>query len=125
MVVASFLVKNLHIDWRLGEQHFASYLIDFDPALNNGNWQWSASTGCDAQPYFRVFNPWRQQFKFDRDCTYIKRWVPELRGLSPKQIHGLEKIDEGYRSKILDLRSTSEESKRRFRDLSEKERINP
>ena len=117
MVVASFLTKNLHIDWREGERHFARYLIDFDPALNNGNWQWSASTGCDAQPYFRIFNPWRQQLKFDRECTYIKQWVPELRELSSNQIHALEKTDDGYLEKILDLQLTGAESKRRFQLL--------
>ena len=119
MIVASFLTKNLHIDWRKGERHFARYLIDFDPALNNGNWQWGASTGCDAQPYFRVFNPWRQQLRFDKDCAYIKHWVPELRELTPRQIHALEKDDAGYRTKIVDLKSSSEESKRRFKALAE------
>lgn len=78
MIVASFLVKDLHIDWRWGEKYFAQTLIDYDPALNNGNWQWAASTGCDAQPYFRIFNPWTQTLKFDPDCLYIKRYVPEL-----------------------------------------------
>jgi deoxyribodipyrimidine photo-lyase len=91
MVVASFLVKDLHIDWRWGERYFAQNLIDYDPAVNNGNWQWAASTGCDAQPYFRIFNPWRQQQRFDPECVYIRKWVPELDGLSPKDIHGLEK----------------------------------
>lgn len=87
MVVGSFLVKDLHIDWRWGEKYFAQTLIDYDPAVNNGNWQWVASTGCDAQPYFRIFNPWSQQKKFDPECLYIKRWVPELRDLPPKVIH--------------------------------------
>ena len=87
MVVASFLVKDLHIDWRWGELYFARKLIDYDPAVNNGNWQWAASTGCDAQPYFRVFNPWSQSLKFDPDCIYIKRWVPELNSLTPSAIH--------------------------------------
>lgn len=87
MVVASFLTKDLHIDWRWGEKYFAQKLIDYDPAVNNGNWQWSASTGCDAQPYFRIFNPWNQQKKFDPDCVYIKRWIPELREFSAKSIH--------------------------------------
>ena len=87
MIVGSFLVKDLHIDWRWGEKYFAQTLIDYDPAVNNGNWQWVASTGCDAQPYFRIFNPWSQQKKFDPDCDYIKKWVPELRDLSPKAIH--------------------------------------
>lgn len=87
MIVASFLVKDLHIDWRWGEKYFAQQLVDYDPAVNNGNWQWSASTGCDAQPYFRIFNPWLQQVKFDPECAYIKKWVPELKDLDSKSIH--------------------------------------
>ncbi|NDD54825.1 deoxyribodipyrimidine photo-lyase, partial [bacterium] len=87
MVVASFLVKDLLLDWRLGEQYFATKLVDYDPAVNNGNWQWAASTGCDAQPYFRIFNPWLQQKTYDPDCAYIKHWVPELRNLASPQIH--------------------------------------
>lgn len=87
MIVASFLTKDLHIDWRWGEQYFARQLVDYDPSLNNGNWQWSASTGCDAQPYFRIFNPWLQQIKFDKDCAYIKKWIPELRNVDSKIIH--------------------------------------
>lgn len=89
MIVASFLVKDLHISWRWGESFFARHLTDYDPAVNNGSWQWSASTGCDAQPYFRIFNPWLQQKRFDPDCIYIKRWVPELKNLTPKVIHTL------------------------------------
>jgi deoxyribodipyrimidine photo-lyase len=87
MIVASFLVKDLHINWQDGEKYFAQQLVDYDPAVNNGNWQWSASTGCDAQPYFRIFNPWLQQKKFDHDCTYIKQWVPELKNYTAKEIH--------------------------------------
>jgi deoxyribodipyrimidine photo-lyase len=87
MVVGSFLTKDLHINWRWGEKYFAQTLIDYDPAVNNGNWQWVASTGCDAQPYFRIFNPWSQQRKFDPDCRYIKKWVPELSTLPPEVIH--------------------------------------
>jgi deoxyribodipyrimidine photo-lyase len=87
MVVASFLVKDLLINWQWGEKYFARHLIDYDPAVNNGNWQWAASTGCDAQPYFRIFNPWSQGKKFDAECTYIKKWVPELASLAPKVIH--------------------------------------
>lgn len=89
MITASFLTKDLHLDWRLGEKYFASKLVDYDPALNNGNWQWAASTGCDAQPYFRIFNPWLQQAKFDPDALYIKHWVPELATVSAKIIHAL------------------------------------
>ena len=87
MIVASFLVKDLHINWLWGEKYFAQILVDYDPAVNNGNWQWCASTGCDAQPYFRIFNPWLQQKKFDRDCIYIKKWVPELHEYDNKIIH--------------------------------------
>lgn len=78
MIAASFLVKDLLIDWRWGEQYFAQKLVDYDPAVNNGNWQWAASTGCDAQPYFRVFNPDLQQKRFDPAFHYIQRWVPEV-----------------------------------------------
>lgn len=87
LIVASFLVKDLHIDWRWGEKYFAQQLVDYDPCVNNGNWQWSASTGCDAQPYFRIFNPWLQQKKFDAHCDYIKEWVPELKDVDAKEIH--------------------------------------
>lgn len=89
MIVASFLVKDLHISWRWGESFFARHLTDYDPAVNNGSWQWAASTGCDAQPYFRIFNPWLQQKRFDPECVYIKRWIPELKNLPPKAIHDL------------------------------------
>lgn len=91
MVVASFLTKDLHIDWREGERYFAQHLVDYDPAVNNGNWQWAASTGCDAQPYFRIFNPWLQQKKFDPDAIYIHRWLPELHDLDTAEIHNLGK----------------------------------
>lgn len=77
LVVASFLTKHLLIDWRWGERYFAKKLLDYDMASNNGNWQWCAGTGCDAAPYFRVFNPEEQTKKFDPDFKYIKRWVPE------------------------------------------------
>jgi len=93
MITASFLVKDLHINWQWGEKYFAQKLVDYDPAVNNGNWQWAASTGCDAQPYFRVFNPWLQQKKFDPHCLYIKQWIPELANSPTNTIHALsEKI---------------------------------
>ncbi len=78
MVVASFLTKHLLLDWRMGEAYFAGKLLDFDLASNNGNWQWCAGTGADAQPYFRIFNPIAQQQKFDPDFIYIKKWIPEF-----------------------------------------------
>ncbi len=87
MITASFLTKDLLIDWRKGETWFARNLLDFDLAANNGGWQWSASTGCDAQPYFRIFNPVAQSRKFDPEGEFIKSEIPELRGFSKKNIH--------------------------------------
>ncbi len=87
MVVASFLTKDLGIDWRRGEAYFATHLIDFDLAANNGGWQWASSSGCDAQPYFRIFNPISQSEKFDPEGKFIKRYLPQLAGLSAKAIH--------------------------------------
>lgn len=87
MIVASFLTKDLGIDWKWGEQYFAEKLNDFDLAANNGGWQWAASTGCDAQPYFRIFNPVMQSRKFDSQGGFIRRYVPELTLLSSGDIH--------------------------------------
>lgn len=92
MVVASFLVKNLLIDWRKGEQYFAQSLVDYDPSSNNGGWQWCASTGTDSQPYFRVFSPTLQMKKYDKNCEYIKKWIPELKNVSNKIILNWENI---------------------------------
>lgn len=78
MITASFLIKHLIIDWRWGETYFAKKLLDYDLASNNGNWQWVAGTGCDAAPYFRIFNPIEQLKKFDSDFVYVKKWIPEL-----------------------------------------------
>ncbi|WP_019866649.1 cryptochrome/photolyase family protein [Methylovulum miyakonense] len=90
MITASFLVKDLRISWRWGERYFAQHLVDYDPCVNNGNWQWAASTGCDAQPYFRIFNPWLQQQKFDPQGDYLYQWLPELRKVPIKTIHQWE-----------------------------------
>jgi deoxyribodipyrimidine photo-lyase len=87
MVTASFLTKDLGIDWRQGEAWFAQQLLDFDLAANNGGWQWASSSGCDAQPYFRIFNPVSQSEKFDADGRFIRRYCPELAGLDAKAIH--------------------------------------
>jgi deoxyribodipyrimidine photo-lyase len=86
MVTSTFLMKDLHIDWRHGERYFATRLVDYDPASNNGGWQWSAGTGSDSQPYFRIFNPWTQAKRFDNDCLYIKKWVPELLDIPNKDV---------------------------------------
>ncbi len=121
MITASFLVKDLHIDWHWGEQYFARHLIDYDPSVNNGNWQWAASTGCDAQPYFRIFNPWRQQKRFDSDCFYIKQWIPELKDVSATIMNNPELLKEvkGYFKPICDHKSRAEEAKRMFKEISE------
>jgi deoxyribodipyrimidine photo-lyase len=95
MIVAMFLSKDLFLDWRLGEKHFMLSLIDGDLASNNGGWQWSASTGTDAAPYFRIFNPISQSQKFDPDGVYIRRWVPELAGIQGPAIHAPHDEDEG------------------------------
>ncbi|WP_395688271.1 cryptochrome/photolyase family protein [Caenimonas koreensis] len=87
MVVASFLTKDLGLDWRRGERYFALHLNDYELSSNNGNWQWAASTGCDAQPWFRIFNPVSQSRKFDADGTFIKRYLPQLEALGAKAIH--------------------------------------
>lgn len=87
MVAASFLIKDLLIDWRWGERYFAEALNDFDLSANNGGWQWAASSGCDAQPYFRIFNPISQSEKFDAEGSFIRKYVPELARLSNKDIH--------------------------------------
>ncbi|MDG2369159.1 MAG: deoxyribodipyrimidine photo-lyase [Flavobacteriales bacterium] len=87
MITASFLCKHLLIDWRWGEAYFATKLLDYELASNNGNWQWCAGTGCDAAPYFRIFNPYEQTKKFDSKLTYINRWIPELNSFNyPKPI---------------------------------------
>ena len=87
MVAASFLVKDLLVDWRWGEAYFAEKLIDFDLSANNGGWQWAASTGCDAQPWFRIFNPVTQSVKFDPEGKFIKKYIPELKDCLAENIH--------------------------------------
>lgn len=87
MLVASFLTKHLLIDYKLGEQYFASKLLDFDLSSNNGGWQWAASTGCDSQPYFRIFNPIIQSEKFDKNGLFIKKYLPVFKNIEVKYIH--------------------------------------
>ena len=109
MIVAMYLTKNLLIDWRLGEAFFMQHLIDGELAANNGGWQWSASTGADSAPYFRVFNPISQSEKFDAEGLFIRHWVPELASLSAKEIHDPSPISRralNYPEQIVDLRSS-------------------
>jgi deoxyribodipyrimidine photo-lyase len=118
MVAASFLVKNLRIDWRIGEQWFWDTLVDADPANNAAQWQWVAGSGADAAPYFRVFNPVLQGQRFDPRGEYIARWVPELRSLDPKgrqepwTADGLLDASEGpaYPAPIVDLKRSRQEA---------------
>lgn len=112
MIVASFLCKTLLVDWRKGEKYFADKLIDFELASNNGGWQWGSSSGCDAAPYFRIFNPFLQSEKFDKQAIFIKKWVPELSEIEPKLIHNPEKLTPmdlaacNYPAMIVDYRET-------------------
>jgi deoxyribodipyrimidine photo-lyase len=87
MVTASFLTKDLGVSWQRGEAYFARHLNDFELASNNGGWQWAASTGCDAQPWFRIFNPVTQSERFDPQGAFIRRWIPALARLQGKAIH--------------------------------------
>lgn len=87
MIVASFLCKTLLVNWQKGEEYFAQNLMDFELASNSGGWQWASSSGCDAAPYFRIFNPFLQSAKFDPKATFIKKWIPELKDIDPKFIH--------------------------------------
>ncbi len=121
MITASFLVKDLRIDWRWGEKYFATRLVDYDPCVNNGNWQWAASTGCDAQPYFRIFDPWRQQKKFDPQAHYIKKWIPELNNMSSELIHreptNTAEVIRGYFPPLVNHNEAAEKAKEMFEIL--------
>jgi deoxyribodipyrimidine photo-lyase len=86
MIVSMFFTKDLHFDWHLGEMYFATKLVDYDVINNNSGWQWSSSTGTDSQPYFRIFNPWTQTSKFDKNLEYVKKWIPELKDVPNKDI---------------------------------------
>ncbi|WP_338728549.1 deoxyribodipyrimidine photo-lyase [Haladaptatus sp. DJG-WS-42] len=100
MIVASFLTKDLLIDWREGYDWFRDQLVDHDTANDTGGWQWAASTGTDAQPYFRIFNPMTQGERYDAEATYIKRYIPELRDVDPDTIHGWHELPDQLREKV-------------------------
>jgi deoxyribodipyrimidine photo-lyase len=106
MIVASFLVKDLHLDWRRGARYFMQHLVDGDLASNNHGWQWVAGTGTDASPYYRVFNPTRQGKEFDPDGDYVRRWVPELRDVPARYVHepwlAPDGVPDGYPLPVVD-----------------------
>ncbi len=117
MIVASFLTKDLHINWKWGERYFAEKLIDYDPSVNVGNWQWAASTGCDSQPWFRIFSPWLQQKKFDSECRYIRKWIPEISDYSNKEIHNWftrKEMNTKYPLPIVDHKEETSHTKELF-----------
>jgi deoxyribodipyrimidine photo-lyase len=120
MITASFLVKDLRMNWRLGERYFATKLIDYDPAVNNGNWQWIAGVGGDVQPYFRIFNPWNQQKKYDPKCEYVKKWISEFRDVPPKIIHQWQKEhSDHYFAPMVDHEKATRSFLKMFRSLAE------
>lgn len=96
LIVASFLIKNLMVDWRYGEKYFANKLVDYDVYVNQGNWQWVSGSGADSMPYFRVFNPSRQSAKYDSMAEYIKKWLPQLKNIEPKHLHEWETYYKEY-----------------------------
>ena len=104
MIVASFLTKDLHLDWRIGAEHFMNYLVDGDIASNQLNWQWVAGTGTDSNPH-RIFNPIRQSERFDTDGKYIRKWVPELKNILGNEIHDPDRklrLEVSYPEAIVD-----------------------
>lgn len=121
MITAMFLCKNLLIDWRIGEQWFMEHLIDGDLAANNGGWQWCASTGTDAVPYFRIFNPIAQSKKFDPNGDYIRQWVDELADLDNKMIHepysSKTPLQLNYPKPIVDLKETRMKAIETFKSI--------
>ena len=118
MIVAMFLTKDLHIHWRHGESHFMQWLVDGEIANNNGGWQWSAGTGADAAPYFRIQNPWTQTARYDPDGKYIKEWIPELAAVDPKRFQKppepLDPLADDYPTPIVDHREERERSLKIF-----------
>ena len=125
LITCNFLNRLLGIDWRWSEKYYANMLTDYDPSVNNGNHQWVASVGVDPKPYFqRLFNPWLQSKKFDSDCEYIKKWIPEIKNIPNNELHkwedyyknyDLNKIN--YYKPIVDYKEAREESIKMYRSV--------
>jgi len=118
MIVSMFLTKDLHVHWRLGESYFMQHLVDGEIASNNGGWQWSAGTGADAAPYFRIQNPWTQTERYDPEGRYIKQWVPELKNVPAKALMAppTSPLAEGYPLPIVDHGEEREKTLKRFKE---------
>ena len=129
MVVASFLVKDLHLEWQLGERFFADHLVDYDVASNAHGWQWTAGTGTDASPYYRVFNPIEQGKRFDENGDYIRKYVPELAHLSAAEIHEpwlyLDGYSKGYPERLVDHAIERLESLERLKEIKADKPLDP
>jgi deoxyribodipyrimidine photo-lyase len=123
LITSSFLVKLLLINWKEGERYFAKKLIDYDPASNNGNWQWISGGGADSQPYFRIFNPWLQTKEYDPECNYIKKWIPELENVPVKDILQWDVIHNHYNKvttyhkPIVDYNTQKEKALQMYADI--------
>jgi deoxyribodipyrimidine photo-lyase len=120
MITASFLVKDLHVDWQRGARYFLHQLVDGDLASNHHGWQWVAGTGTDPAPYFRIFNPTTQGEKFDPDGDYVRRYVPELAGIAGKAVHRPWDLGEpptGYPQPIVDHQNERTEALHRYEQL--------
>lgn len=121
MIVASFLVKDLHIEWQIGARWFEKWLTDFDPASNSHGWQWTAGCGTDASPYYRVFNPTLQGYKFDPSGDYVRKYIPELRHISGAEVHEpwklIDGLQNGYPAPILDHSIERDESLARLEEI--------
>jgi deoxyribodipyrimidine photo-lyase len=129
MVVASFLVKDLHLEWQLGERFFAQHLVDYDVASNAHGWQWTAGCGTDASPYYRIFNPIEQGKRFDANGDYIRKYVPELAHLASDQIHEpwlyLDGYSKGYSERIVDHAVERLESLARLQEIKADKPLDP
>jgi deoxyribodipyrimidine photo-lyase len=129
MVVASFLVKDLHLEWQVGERFFAEHLVDYDIASNAHGWQWTAGCGTDASPYYRIFNPIEQGKRFDENGDYIRRYVPELAHLSAAEIHEpwlfLDGYSKGYPERVVDHAIERLESLARLQEIKADKPLDP
>jgi deoxyribodipyrimidine photo-lyase len=129
MVVASFLVKDLHLEWQIGERFFADHLVDYDVASNAHGWQWTAGCGTDASPYYRIFNPIEQGRRFDENGDYIRKYVPELAHLSAAEIHEpwlfLDGYSKGYPERVVDHATERLESLARLQEIKADKPLDP